>query len=244
MRRFFISPEQLSCKLPQLTGPDAHHLRSVLRLKQGDQIVVFDGRGHEYRARITIIEPDKVTLSLLAPIQVDAESPLSITLAQGFLKDKKMDRLVRPLTELGIACWMPFRARRSVSIPDEKRMKARCQRWHKLSQEALKQCGRSRVMTIAPENSLGAVMAHARDDDLKIIFYEGAVSISLGQIAHHQPQRVFILVGPEGGFTPEEVAEAQAQGFSVAGMGPRILRAETAALAASALVQYHFGDLG
>lgn len=244
MRRFFISPEQLSHQVPQLSGPDAHHLRSVLRLKAGDQIVVFDGQGQEFQARIMAFEADRVILSLLAPMQVDAESPLAITLAQGFLKDKRMDRLVRPLTELGIACWMPFRAGRSVSLPDEKRLQTRCQRWHKLSQEALKQCGRSRVMAIKPKDSLGAAIAHAHDDDLKIIFYEKSPSISLGHHSNHQPRRAFILVGPEGGFAPEEVAEAEAMGFCVAGMGPRILRAETAALAASALVQYHFGDLG
>lgn len=244
MRRFFISPEQLIQPVPQLTGPDAHHLRSVLRLKKGDPIIVFDGNGNEYKTRIAEIEPDKVDLAQLVPVPGDAESPLRITLAQGFLKDKKMDRLVRPLTELGIDRWIPFRAGRSVSIPDEKRLQARCQRWRKLSLEALKQCGRSRMMTIVPEASLGAVLAHALEDDLKIIFYEGTTSILLGKITNHQPQRAMVIVGPEGGFAPEEVAEAEAQGFHAVGLGPRILRAETAALAASALVQYHFGDIG
>lgn len=244
MRRFFISPEQMKQRMPSITGSDAHHLKSVLRLKAGDRIVVFDGQGQEYEARIEVVEPDKAAVSLLSPLTASAESPLELTLAQGYLKDKKMDLLVRPLTEIGVNGWMPFQAKRSVSVPDKMRLQARYQRWQKLSQEAVKQCGRSRMMRIEPAWSLEAVLEHARDYDLKLVFYENAPSKSLSDYGNQGPAKVFILVGPEGGFKAAEVADAEAMGFRVVGMGPRILRAETAALAACTLVQYIYGDLG
>lgn len=244
MRRFFIASEQLKQNAPLLTGSDVHHLRSVLRLRAGDVIIVFDGQGQEYEARIMSIEPDRVALSLLAPLATKAESPLDLTLAQGYLKDKKMDRLVRPLTEIGVTRWMPFLAKRSVSEPSNQRLQARCQRWQKLSLEAVKQCGRSRMMTIEPARSLDGALAHVRDDDMKLVFYEKFLSVSMAQYPNPQPDRVFILIGPEGGFELPEVAAAEAKGFSVVGMGPRILRAETAALTACALIQHRYGDLG
>lgn len=244
MRRFFISPEQICQKEPHLTGADAHHLRSVLRLKVGDEIIVFDGKGQDYQARVAAIEPAKVKVALLFRLAVQTESSLELVLAQGYLKDKKMDRLVRPLTEIGVIQWIPFRAGRSVSVPDQKRLKARCQRWQKLSSEAVKQCGRSRPMSIDPEASFETVLEHANGYDLKLIFYEKATSIPLVQHQDLPPARVFILIGPEGGFEHGEVEQAVAMGFCVVGMGPRILRAETAALAACTLVQHRYGDLG
>jgi 16S rRNA (uracil1498-N3)-methyltransferase len=244
MRRFFISPDQIIKKEPLLTGADAHHLRSVLRLKVGDVIIVFDGQGQEYQARIAAIGPETVTLTVLFPLTVHSDSPLELVLAQGYLKDKKMDLLARPLTEIGVTRWIPFRAGRSISVPDSMRLQARHQRWQKLAQEAVKQCGRSRPMAIEPALSLETVLALAQGYDLKLIFYEKAQSLSLARHQHHCPAKALILVGPEGGFEPGEVAQAEAMGFCVVGMGPRILRAQTAALTACALVQFCFGDWG
>ena len=170
---------------------------------------------------------------------------MQIVLAQAYLKDKKMDELVRRLTELGVTRWIPFMARRSVPTPDEKRGLARHQRWQKISLEAVKQCRRSRPMTIDAPVSFAQALEMAQSHDLKLFFWEGVGAAPLTRPAGQPgPKRVFVMVGPEGGFDADEQRRAQAQGFCMTGMGPRILRAETATVAACTLIQFLFGDMG
>ncbi len=245
MRRFFISPEQIQQNPPLITGQDAHHIRKVLRLRTGDAVIVFDGTGAEYEARIDAIAEDNIQIRLIRPIPEHAESGIRLTLAQGYLKDKKMDLLVRMLTELGVTRLLPFIAGRSVAVPDEKRSLNRQQRWQKISQEAVKQCRRGTMMTIAPTTGFDLALAESLNHDLKLIFWEGQGGNSLTDLVRHQkPGAVFVLVGPEGGFEDQEYEAARQNGFHAIHMGPRILRAETAALAACTMVQYAFGDMG
>lgn len=247
MRRFFIPPEQIQGERAELKGPEVRHARTVLRLSRGDRVVVFDGRGHEYEARITAIERNRMTLDLIAPLPGCEESVLPLAVAQGYLKDKKMDRLVRQLTELGVTRWVPFIARRCVALPDEKRRAARHQRWQKLSLEALKQCRRSQPMTIDPVMAFNQVLDLSPGYGEKWVFYENDTRQthwtrppSPSPAAHG----ILILIGPEGGFEPDEITAAQNRGFRAMGLGPRILRAETAALAAAAIAQAVYGDMG
>ena len=116
MRRFIISPEQLDQPRPYIDGADAHHLRVVLRSQPGDSIDVLDGRGNAFRARVVSIDRDRVYVALANPISKEQQAATEMILAQGYLKDKKMDGLVRQLTELGVARWVPFLARRSVPV--------------------------------------------------------------------------------------------------------------------------------
>ncbi len=242
MRRFFISPEQIEKEHPILEGRDAKHIRTVLRLAAGEEIIVFDGQGREYVARIAAIDRRQVDLDLIRPLAVQSESLLPIAFAQGYLKDKKMDLLVRQLTEIGITRLVPFMARRSVPSPDAQRQSARQQRWHTISQEAVKQCRRARPMTIDPVLSFEQALAAAEPFDLKLFFWEsGGTPLVSGD--RPKPGSVFLMVGPEGGFSEEEQRAACRRGFIVAQLGPRILKAETAAVAAAVLVQFLFGDL-
>jgi len=244
MRRFFISPEQLAQPRPCIEGADARHLRLVLRSRPGDRIAVLDGRGSAYQARIVTLERDKVYVELETPLADNPDAAPEIILAQGYLKDKKMDGLVRPLTELGVARWIPFLAARSVPAPDQKRLLGRYDRWQKISLEAVKQCGRRRPMAIDPVVPFEIALDQARDCDTRIIFYEKQ-SDARTRLPDSPPtaDRIFVMVGPEGGFEPDEVDRARRAGFSVLGLGPRILRAETAALTAAVLTQYLFGDM-
>ena len=156
-----------------------------------------------------------------------------------------MDELVRPLTELGIYRWMPFYASRSVPVPVEKRIRKRLDRWEKINLEAVKQCRRGRVLRIEPTKRLADVLSASKHADLKVIFYEAKPKgFHIQKTRSKKPESVMVMIGPEGGFDPEEVKMAQANGFISAGMGPRILRAQTAAIAACTLVQYLFGDMG
>jgi 16S rRNA (uracil1498-N3)-methyltransferase len=244
MRRFFISPEQLDQPRPHIDGDDAHHLRVVLRSQPGDRIDVLDGRGNAYRAQVVSIDRDRVYVSLEATLSEELESATEMILAQGYLKDKKMDGLVRQLTELGVARWIPFVARRSVPVPDEKRLLARHARWQKISLEAVKQCGRRRSMIIEPLVSFENALQQAQSCDIRLIFWEKiSGSESRALLPASRADRVFAMIGPEGGFDQDEVALALKAGFQAVGMGPRILRAETATLAAAVMMQFVFGDM-
>jgi 16S rRNA (uracil1498-N3)-methyltransferase len=244
MRRFIISQEQLNQPRPYIDGADAHHLRVVLRSQPGDRIDVLDGRGNAYRARVVSIDRDKVYVALEAPLTKEPKSAPEMILAQGYLKDKKMDGLVRQLTELGVARWIPFLAKRSIPVPDEKRLVSRYERWQKISLEAVKQCGRHSPMVIDPLVSFEGALKQAQCCDIKMIFWEKALereSPALNPTS--RANKVFAMIGPEGGFDQEEVALARKAGFLAVGMGPRILRAETATLTAAVLMQFVFGDM-
>jgi 16S rRNA (uracil1498-N3)-methyltransferase len=244
MRRFFISPEQLAQPRPCIQGAEARHLRQVLRSRPGDRIAVLDGRGNAYQARITALEREKVYVELEMPLPENTDSAPEIILAQGYLKDKKMEGLIRPLTELGVARWIPFLAARSVPAPDQKRLLGRYERWNKISLEAVKQCGRRRPMAIDPAVPFETALEQAQDCDTRIIFYEKQTDSQARPPAPAPTTaKIFVMVGPEGGFEPDEIDRARKAGFSVLSLGPRILRAETAALTAAVLTQYLFGDM-
>lgn len=230
-----------------LSPGDANHVRNVLRLKPGDPVRLFDGKGLEYDARIASISADSVRAAITARVRPDTESPVDITIAQGFLKEKKMDTLVRQITELGIRRWIPFFAERSVARPDLKRLRTRKERWEKIAAESLKQCRRSRIPDIGETLSYIGMIEAAAGADLKIIFWEKASGASrdLFSLSEAGPYTtVFAALGPEGGLSDAEVETALAAGFATSALGPRILKAETATVAAAALLQYFLGDLG
>ena len=243
-RRFFVPPGKMIDGRAELQAADARHLRTVMRLRSGDRVVVFDGTGKTYQAVVRSMEDDRVIVDLLSQADSTTESHLDLALAQGFLKEKKMDELIRPLSELGVTRWIPFKAHRSVPAPDPQRMAARLARWRKISIEALKQCRRNRPMVIEAPVSFDAVLRLAEPYPLKLLFWEDEPAPPDRTAGDPQPDGVFILIGPEGGFEAGEAEQARAAGFKPAGLGPRILRAETATLSAAALVQYLWGDMG
>lgn len=243
MRRFFIENYHITDDRTVLTGQDAKHLKDVLRLHVGDSVVLIDGQGMEYHADITSICPDHVDLSIRSAQARSKESPIHITVAQAFLKDKKMDVLLRQLTELGMSRFLPFHASRSVARPDKDRLKTRMDRWGKIARESLKQCERTRLPDICQTLSYDGMLKASEESDLKIMLFEKETA----PLPHESIKpcgSIFILLGPEGGFSEDEVQAAKEKGFITASLGPRILKAETASLTAMALVQYLFGDLG
>jgi 16S rRNA (uracil1498-N3)-methyltransferase len=247
MRRFFVKSIDANKPTVSLSGSEAKHIKNVLRLKPGDMIRLFDGSGCEYDAVIKHLSTGKTELVMVRKLAATAESFIQLMVAQGFLRQKKMDTLVRQLSELGMTRWIPFFSERSVPRPDKKRLAARLQRWQKIVQESFKQCGRSILPEISPPVSLEEVLALGRACTLKYIFWEneGQPLPQKSGIRPPKPgHRIIIVLGPEGGFTPQEIDKAKGCGFKVAGLGPRILRAETATLAACTLMQYLYGDLG
>ena len=247
MRRFLLHKTPAVGSEEVITGQDARHIALVLRLKPGDDILLLTGNGQEYSARIRSISADGVRVCISSVHRSQTDPAIELTVALGFLKEKKMDELIRQLTELGIHRFQPFFARRSVSKPDESRMVTRVVRWEKIARESLKQCRRGSTPKIRPAISFDEVLSAAAKDDVKIVFWEQETRLPIPEIVDAvsgKPLKVTILLGPEGGLTAEEVQAARSAGFVTYSLGPRILRAETAAVAACALVQYVYGDMG
>jgi 16S rRNA (uracil1498-N3)-methyltransferase len=246
MKRFFIDPEEILKSTPAIGGQDAQHIKRVLRLKSGDPIVLLDGTGFEYIAKIVNFSKDRVHISIVEKISPETESPLQLIVLQGYLKDKKMDILVRHLTEIGVTKWIPVISERSVPHPDKNRMTSRMKRWETIANEAVKQCRRPIPPEICKPLLFDEAVSKNSDVDLKIIFFENEtipLTKSLADPAKN-PSKIMIMLGPEGGFSQKEVEMAKNNGFISASMGPRILKAETASISACTLVQYLFGDMG
>jgi 16S rRNA (uracil1498-N3)-methyltransferase len=246
MRRFFIPAANIASNVPKIVGSDARHIAQVLRMKPADMVELFDGSGWICEARLETVDPRCVEVSVVRRYPCPCESSLNLAVATGYLKDKKMDILARTLTELGVTRWVPFFAKRSVPSPSRNRLDARQQRWQKISLEAVKQCERGRLMVVDVQSDFERTLEVAQRYDLKLIFWErGEASQRLPRKGEErETTSVFLLLGPEGGFDPQEIAAAQAAGFDSVSLGPRILRAETAVLSACTLVQYHYGDMG
>lgn len=246
MKYFFINPEQLASPDPMITGNEAVHIRHVLRLKPGDIIALADGAGFHYKAQILRISAEGVSVKILEKFLATSESPVRISIAQALLKDRKMEDLIRPLSELGIHRWIPFVAHRSVPRLETKRVDQRTARWEKIAREAVKQCRRGQILQIDPIVSFNQALELGQSSDLRIVFWENeSEKLHPDNLNCRKPIcDIFALLGPEGGFTDDEIRKAKESGYISISLGPRILRAETATLAACSILQHLFGDLG
>jgi 16S rRNA (uracil1498-N3)-methyltransferase len=247
MRHFFIDPSLATHSLAAIKGSEAHHIKNVLRLIPGDSITLFDGTGFEYEAVIKEMTGESVDVEIRKKSRSSFGTGPRLIVAQAFLKEKKMDDLVRKLCELGVAKWIPFFSQRSIARPDASRLAGRTLRWHRIATQALKQCKRTDLPEIGNALSFEQVLEYSKRCNLKIVFWENesaGLDRSIGSNDMPPAKKILLMLGPEGGFTEKEIEMAKSSGFLAAGLGPRILRAETATLAACAIVQYLFGDMG
>lgn len=243
LRRFFIDPADIRGETAVLRGAEAHHARRVLRLSSGDGIILFDGTGKRYKARLEEISASRAAATILEE-QMDPSPPVRLQLGQALLKGQKMDFVLQKATELGLDAVWPFSSEHG--IDKTTRDKAKNERWQRIVLEACKQCDRSMPPEIHPGRSLAQLLADPPPCDLKLIFWEQETEQDLADLLAAQPKTIgsaIFLVGPEGGFAPREVAAAQEKGFQPVSLGPRLLRAETASLAAIAILQYALGNL-
>jgi len=247
MRYFYVEGKVLQQPVVAIEGSEVRHIKNVLRLKPGDQIRVFDGAGFEYEARILRFGPGRVEIEIGRKFMGTKESPVQISVAQALLKEKKMDRLLRHLCELGVTRWIPFISERSVPRPGEKRSAARAERWDKIVKESCKQCQRSKLPEIIKTQTFEEVLNYGRTCDLNVVFYEKESTTLKALMASNppaNPRNILLVLGPEGGFSEQEIEDARAAECVVAGLGSRILRAETATIAACTMAQFLFGDIG
>lgn len=225
----------------ELSGDAANHACRVLRLRPGDDLIVFDGLGLEFPARIKAISRKTVTLSTGAGRDPLTESNLEIALLQGVCRGHRMDLLIQKSTELGVAAIHPIGCERSIVRLDEKRTQKKLEHWRQIAISACEQCGRAVVPKICAPASLAAAFEELKEDVVRLLL-DPSADDDLGA-ALEAPRKIALLIGPEGGLTDGERAAAGTAGFIPVRMGPRVLRTETAPLAALSILQYLAGDL-
>lgn len=243
MRRFFLDGP-LAASMT-IRGQDARHIGKVLRLKAGNEIAVVTKDGQAGRAVITAIGPTSVSLELVETLAVSCEPPVAVWLAQGLPKGDKFEYIIQKAVEVGAAGIIPLATDFSAVQYDEARQRSRLVRWRKVAEEAAKQCGRTALPTVTEVKSLAEVLAGAADGTAAIMLYEGQTGGSLQAALDADPASTYLLlVGPEGGFSKAEADLVQARGGRLAGLGPRILRTETASLVGLTIIMHQKGDLG
>jgi 16S rRNA (uracil1498-N3)-methyltransferase len=245
MARLFVDPSQLCIDSITIADEDHRYLTRVLRLGIGDTVVLFDGRGGEADVRIVRIGPRALEARVEARRTLDTPLRPDLMLIQSLTKGDKFEFVIQKATELGVTRLLPVTSSRSIQRIDHTRALGRQVRWRKIVREAARQCGRADVPEIEPVTSIETALDAAPKDALKLLFWEGARQKSLKkELPATRPACIVVAIGPEGGFSLQEVDAARAAGFIVVGMGPRILRAETAAVTALSIVGYVLGDLG
>lgn len=231
-------------KLCTLEQDNARYLKQVLRLETGDCVYVFDGWGHEFAAVIKEFFPRKVLLELGNEVATEAKK-IKITLGQAVPKSNKMDLIVRSAAELGADVIIPFAAARSVSRITGEKNPLKVARWQKIAREAARCCRSARIATVLPVASFDDMLACAGDDSLKLIFWEEEHEKSIRDVLSGRDRKsvkdFFIVIGPEGGFSRDEITKAAAAGFISVSLGRQILKVETAALAIISIIQYENG---
>ena len=243
----FYCPEPLASALPlnprvNLPENAARHASRVLRLRVGEDLVLFDGAGGEYAARIATIERDRVAVDILDWRDIECESPISLTLVQALQSGEKMDMTVQKAVELGVSHIVPVASRRSVVRLEGERALRRVEHWRGVVVAACEQCGRNRVPEVSALQGLDRWLAKAVGQDVLRLMLAPGAELSLDSIEPKQSAQIELLIGAEGGLAPEELEMAMAAGFISVRLGPRILRTETAGLAALAAIQFLWGD--
>ena len=242
MHSFYIEPPMDG--VAALPPEEAKHALKVLRLRPGDGVCAMDGAGRRWQGEIGVIDGNRVSVNLLEPLP-DNEAPVRVTVYEGLPKADKLDFIAQKLTELGAAALSPVKMERCVVKLDGRDGEKRRERLEKIAREAAKQCGRGMPLRVdTPLSWRDALDAMGRHD-LLLIPWEEARGTRLKDVFHEMPgaRDIGIVVGPEGGITPEEVAAMRAAGGRCVTLGPRILRTETAAVVSAALAMQLWGDL-
>lgn len=238
--RLFVAPARLGASEVALTPEQGRYLHTVLRLEEGAEIEVFDGQGGRYRAHLAAPGRLRIEERMAQPAL-----PLDVVLAQALARGEKFDLVVQKATELGAARILPLAAERAVVRLDPARGQSRAERWRRIAQEAARQCGRADVPRIDEPCGWEGVFSLLRDDADRrgLLLDPQERELRLGAAARGAP-RLLVVVGPEGGFSPEERDRAREAGILPVALGPWVLRTETAGLAALAVVLHVHGALG
>lgn len=244
--RFLVAPGAVRDGAATVDGEELAHMRKVLRLRPGARVLLWDGEGTEHEALIRAYVGGVAAMTVVRSYRPERESSLAVTLAQAVGKGDKMDWIVEKSTELGVACVAPFLSSHTIPRFGGERGERRRERWEKIAAAAARQSGRTRIPEVREPDRFDAMLARDWQCDARLLLWEGPSGRALTSLREELGSlgSVLVMVGPEGGFSEEEAAKAAAHGYHAVSLGKRILRTETAAVAAVCAVQLLWGDLG
>ncbi|HWQ30605.1 MAG TPA: 16S rRNA (uracil(1498)-N(3))-methyltransferase [Negativicutes bacterium] len=245
MNRFFVESKNVNEDEITVTGEDVQHISKVLRLRQGDRIMLCDGEGTDYLAEILEIDKHSVRTEIITREPSRSEPDIEVVLYQGIPKAAKMDLIIQKCTEMGIRRIVPvYTTRTVVKLESEKDERKKVERWAKIAEEAAKQSGRGAIPTIAMPVDLAGAFRDASGLDMVIMPYELAGSLSLKELLQKERVKsIGFFIGPEGGFEAEEVMQARSIRAMPVTLGKRILRTETAGIAVLTGIMYEYDQL-
>lgn len=245
LRRFFVEKLDPKDNLCSITGPEARHISKVLRMRPGDRFILMNGKGSRHMARIETSDPRQVRVLLERPLPNPAPSPIKITICQSLIKPRPMDYLIQKTSELGVFSLCPFYSKRTVIKIKGDRLNNKIRHWREIAQNAATQSDRDMPAKIEYLLSFEELLDRCkRENAAKVILWEeDAQDFKVLLRSSPSADTFFGLVGPEGGFTRDEIDAAGDAGFVPVSLGDRILRSETAAITMVAIVQYEWGDL-
>jgi 16S rRNA (uracil1498-N3)-methyltransferase len=249
MQRYFLPADQFQADYVTIQGEDAHHLLRVIRAQVGDTIICSDGMKQHVLARIRDMQPTIVKAQIIEHLAVSSEPEMDIWIAQSLPKADKMELIIQKGTELGAARFIPFVSERTIVHYDDKKEAKRTERWQKIAKEAAEQSHRQIIPHVDPVRTWKEMMKFAAEADVAWICYEKetevlwrpAIQQALINIAH---RRLLILIGPEGGFSEQEIIQAKQANIQAVSLGKRILRTETASWVALTCLLYESGEMG
>ncbi len=240
MPRFFVPCESITGDKIRIQGGDAVHITRSLRMARGENVTVCDSKAVEYKCVIEDFTDSDVILSVLSSCESKTEPLYKVTLYQALPKSDKMETIVQKAVETGVFEIIPFISERCISRPDEKGKKAKTERWNKIAQAASKQCGRAIIPKVQDVLSISQAFEFCHDSDISILLYEDERASSLKSVLKtlDKNAKISVFIGAEGGFSKDEVQLAKSNGIVTAGLGPRILRCETAPIVTLAAISY------
>ncbi len=242
MTRFFVEPEELQPEFLVLTGENAQHAK-VLRLKNGEEVLVCDGQGRECLCTVSDVSPGQISLVVKKRQESESEAAVKVSVYMAFPKADKLEHVIQKATELGAYEIVAFPSARCISKPDEKSLKKKLERWQKIAASAAEQSGRGRIPEVLTVGSYKEALERASLAEKAILFYENERATTLRMaLEAGEYHTISLLTGPEGGLEEREVQQAQEAGLQVCTLGKRILRCETAPLCALSAVMYASGE--
>lgn len=240
MPRFYVEPSQISDNVIRITGSDVNHIRNVLRMKQGEEIVICNGQGKDCYCIISRVSENEILASIESVQETGSELPAKITLFQGLPKQEKMELIIQKAVELGVTEIVPVMTRRViVKLDDKKKEAKKLERWQAIAEGASKQSGRGIISKIRPVMNYQEAVREAGKLELSLIPYENAKGMDFTREIMHRLKEyksIGLLIGPEGGFEESEIELAIANKINPITLGRRILRTETAGLAALSMM--------
>lgn len=247
MAKFFVNAQNISETEIIINDENVNHIKNVLRLQTGDEIIINDRQGHDYKCIINAIEQGRIIALIDSVTHSLAEPQVEVVLFQSLIKGEKMDWVIQKAVEIGVTKIIPICTTRCVvKLENPKKMASKVERWNKIAESAAKQSGRGVVPEVVLPISMSESIAYARTNALcAIIPYEKEREIGIRKVLQSTEAKSFgIFIGPEGGFTEEEIEEALHQGVHSVSLGNRILRSETASLVTLANIMYEMGEMG